>query len=62
MFFLSKLLPLFIYPIGLSSLLMAVGLLWLWRYPRRATVALALALSILFISSNPLVSNWQIAP
>ncbi|PZO45919.1 MAG: hypothetical protein DCF15_21090 [Phormidesmis priestleyi] len=61
MFFLSKLLPLFIYPIGLSSLLMAVGLLWLWRYPRRATVALALALSILFISSNPLVSNWLVS-
>ena len=61
MFFLSKLLPLFVYPIGLSSLLMAVALLWLWRYPRRATVALALALSILFISSNPLVSNWLVS-
>lgn len=60
MFFLSKLLPLFVYPIGLSSLLMAVGLLWLWRYPRRATVAIALALSILFITSNPLVSNWLV--
>ncbi len=61
MFFLSKLLPLFVYPIGLSSLLMAVGLLWLWRYPRRATVAIALALSILFITSNPLVSNWLVS-
>ncbi len=57
MFFLSKLLPLFVYPLGLSSLLMGLGLLWLWRYPRRATWAIALALFVLFFSSNPAVSN-----
>lgn len=57
MFFLSKLLPLFIYPLGLSSLLMGLGLVWLWRRPRRATVAIASALFILFFSSNPIVSS-----
>lgn len=57
MFFLSKLLPLFVYPLGLSSLLMGLGLLWLWRYPRRAMGAIALALFILFFSSNPTVSS-----
>lgn len=57
MFFLSKLLPLFIYPVGLSSLLMVLGLVWLWRRPRWATGAIALALFILFFSSNPVVSN-----
>jgi uncharacterized SAM-binding protein YcdF (DUF218 family) len=57
MFFLSKLLPLLVYPLGLSSLLMALALLWLWRKPKRAMAALALALFIIFFSSNPLVSN-----
>lgn len=69
MFFLSKLLPLFIYPLGLSSLLMAIGLVLLWRRPKRASGAIALALFILFFSSNPLVSQklvstleWQYLP
>ncbi len=69
MFFLSKLLPLFIYPVGLSSLLMVLGLVWLWRHPRRASGAIALSLFILFFSSNRLVSNkllssleWQYFP
>ncbi|MGB7086602.1 MAG: YdcF family protein [Phormidesmis sp.] len=57
MFFLSKLLPLFVYPLGLSSVLMALGLIWLWRYPKRASWAIALALFIIFFGSNPLVSN-----
>ncbi|MEM6449385.1 MAG: YdcF family protein [Cyanobacteria bacterium P01_D01_bin.105] len=57
MFFLSKLLPLFVYPLGLSSLLLMVGLFLLWRHPRKATVAIALALFILFFTSNPTVSN-----
>ena len=57
MFFLSKLLPLFIYPLGLSSLLMLLGLLWLWKHPKRATGAIAAALFIIFFSSNPAVSN-----
>ncbi|MEM9088970.1 MAG: YdcF family protein [Cyanobacteria bacterium P01_F01_bin.53] len=69
MFFLSKLLPLFIYPLGLSSLLMVLGLVWLWKHPKRASWAIALAFFILFFSSNTLVSNklvstleWQYFP
>ncbi len=57
MFFLSKLLPLFVYPIGLCSLLLVIGLLSIWKHPRRATWAIALALFILFFSGNPLVSD-----
>lgn len=57
MFFLSKLLPLFIYPIGLSSLLLALALVWVWKHPKRATWAIALSLFILFFSGNPTVSN-----
>lgn len=57
MFFLSKLLPLFIYPLGLSTGLLILGLFWLWQHPRRATGAIALALFILFFSSNQIVSD-----
>ena len=57
MFFLSKLLPLLIYPLGLSCLLMALGLFWLWKHPKRAMWAIASALFILYFSSNTLVSD-----
>jgi len=57
MFFLSKLLPLFVYPVGISCLLMALGLVWIWKHPKRATWAIALSLFILFFSSNPVVSD-----
>ncbi|MEL6939236.1 MAG: YdcF family protein [Cyanobacteria bacterium J06598_1] len=57
MFFLSKFLPLFVYPIGLSSLLLVLALVWVWKHPKRATWAIALALSIIFFSSNPIVSD-----
>ncbi|MEO0807272.1 MAG: YdcF family protein [Cyanobacteria bacterium J06643_4] len=57
MFFLSKLLPLFVYPIGLSTLLMALALVWVWRHPKRAVWAIALSLFILFFSSNSLVTT-----
>lgn len=57
MLFLSKLLPLFVYPIGLSTLLMTLALVWVWRHPERAIWVIALSLFILFFSSNPLVTN-----
>lgn len=48
---------------------MVLGLIWLWRYPQRASWAIALAFFILFFSSNALVSNklvstleWQYFP
>ena len=69
MFFLSKLLPLFIYPLGLSCLLMILGLVWLWKKPKRASWAIATSLFVLYFSSNIAVSNklvstleWQYLP
>ncbi|MEL7037886.1 MAG: YdcF family protein [Cyanobacteria bacterium J06592_8] len=67
--FLSKLLPLFIYPLGLSCLLMIVALVLLWKQPRWAAGAIALALMILLASSNHGISHhlvrsleWQNIP
>lgn len=57
MFFLSKLLPLFIYPLGLSSVFLIVGLFLLWKHPRWATGAIALSLFVIFFTSNPVVSR-----
>ena len=57
MFFLSKLLPLLIYPLGLSCLLMVLGLVWLWKHPKRARWAIAAALFVLYFSSNIAVSD-----
>lgn len=67
--FLSKLLPLLIYPLGLSCLLLLLSLFWLWKFPRRSLFAIATALLILFCSSNPLIAatlvktlEWQYVP
>lgn len=56
-FYLSKLLPLFLYPLGLASLLMLVALVTLWKRPRSAFMAIALALMILLVASNGWVSR-----
>lgn len=56
--FLSKLLPLFVYPLGLSCLLLILALVWLWRHPDRATGAITLALIILLLSSNGWVATY----
>ena len=61
MFFLSKLLPLFVYPLGLSSTLLILSLFLLWNHPRKAMVSVALALFILFFSSNPTVSKKMVS-
>ncbi|MBE9041930.1 YdcF family protein [Oscillatoriales cyanobacterium LEGE 11467] len=55
-FFLSKLLPLFVYPLGLSCLLAIVALILLWKRPRLAAGAVSLALAVLIIASNGWVS------
>lgn len=52
--FLSKLLPLFIYPLGLSCILLVVALVMLWKKPRFAAIPIASALIILLVTSN----NW----
>ena len=67
--FLSKLLPLLIYPLGLSCLLLFLSLIWLWKFPRRSLLAIATSLLILFCSSNPLIAatfvktlEWRYLP
>jgi uncharacterized SAM-binding protein YcdF (DUF218 family) len=54
--FLSKLLPLFVYPLSLTCLLLALGLLF-YRRPRLQRLFLALALGLLLVSSNHWVAR-----
>lgn len=57
-FFLSKFLPLFIYPVGLTCVLIGVALL-IWRRRRWQTAVLVTAGLILYLASTPLVS-WRL--
>ncbi len=67
--FLSKLLVLFVYPVGLTCLLLVVALLLWWKNPRWVPYPIALALLVLLLTSNGWVSNtliksleWQNLP
>ncbi|MFB2937711.1 YdcF family protein [Aerosakkonemataceae cyanobacterium BLCC-F154] len=67
--FLSKLLPIFIYPLGLSCLLLIAAFIMIWRQPKWAAGLISLALIILFLFSNAWVSSalmrsleWQNIP
>ncbi|MBE7381446.1 MAG: YdcF family protein [Leptolyngbya sp. SIO1E4] len=56
--FLSKLLPLLVYPVGLASLFLCLTLWWIGRRRKgRATGSAAIALLILLISSNGWVAT-----
>ncbi|GBF80001.1 YdcF family protein [Aphanothece sacrum] len=55
--FLSKLIPLFFYPLGLVTVLLIVTLFLAWRKSSKLQIPLALALIIILISSNGWVSN-----
>ena len=55
-FFLSKLLPLFVYPVGLSCLLAIAALILLWKRPHWAAGAISLGLAVLLIAGNGWVS------
>lgn len=54
--FLSKLLPLFVYPLGLTCLLTIAALVLMWKRPRWAAVALSVALWVLLLGGNSGVS------
>lgn len=56
-FFLSKLLPLFLYPLGLSCFLLLLSLVCWWFAPRWMPLPILLALIILLTASNADVSN-----
>jgi len=67
--FLSKLLPLFLYPLGLACVLLVVALVMLWRRSRWVPVPIALALLVLLVASNSWVATglvksleWQRIP
>lgn len=55
--FLSKLLPLLVYPLGLSLLLLLLALIFFDRHPKLARSAIAASLALLWLSSTPLLRN-----
>ncbi|MFB2897354.1 YdcF family protein [Aerosakkonemataceae cyanobacterium BLCC-F50] len=55
--FLSKLLPIFFYPLGISCLLLFVALIMIWRRPKWAAGLISLGLIILLFFSNYWVST-----
>lgn len=65
----SKLLPLFVYPLGLACVLLALSLAVFWRFPRVAAAFVAIALSVLVLASNSWTARalvrsleWQYFP
>lgn len=58
--YLSKLLPLFFYPLGLASVCLVVALVTLRKRPRIATTAIALSLTLLLLCSNAWVSKYLV--
>lgn len=59
--FISKLLPLFIYPLGLSCLLLLFALWLAYRRSRKTYLPILLALIILVVAGNRQVGNHLIA-
>lgn len=55
--FLSKLLPLFVYPLGLACLLLLITLGLAWRRSRWTPLPVALALTALLLAGNAWVSQ-----
>ncbi|MDY7013863.1 MAG: YdcF family protein [Cyanobacteriota bacterium] len=55
--FLSKLLPIFVYPLGLTCVLLGIALILLWFRPRWTAFPVAIALMVLLLSSNGWTSN-----
>ena len=58
-FFLSKFLPLFVYPAGLVCILLIVAV-FIWRWRRWQTAVLVVAFLMLFVAANP-VFSWYFA-
>ena len=58
--FLSKLLPLLLYPLGLACLLMVVALVTMRRRPRLARRAILWALLVLLLGGNGWVPSWVV--
>lgn len=58
--FLSKLIPVFFYPIGLICLLLIVTLGMLWKKSKRTPAVISTALLILLLSGNSWTSHWLV--
>lgn len=58
--YLSKLLPLFFYPLGLACVILVVALLTIWKRPRTAAFCIIFALIILLGTSNAWVSRYLV--
>ena len=54
--FLSKLLPIFVYPVGLAVVLLLAALLWR-KKPRRMVTCVLLALAIIWLAGNSWVAT-----
>ncbi|MBW4694397.1 MAG: YdcF family protein [Lyngbya sp. HA4199-MV5] len=58
--YLSKLLPLFIYPLGLTCVLLLASLVLLWRRSRWTALPIVLSLLLLLGGSNGWVGAWLV--
>lgn len=58
--YLSKLLPLFFYPLGLASVSLIIALVTLRKRPRIATIAISLSLAILLLCGNAWVAKYMV--
>ncbi len=59
--FLSKLLPpIFLYPLGIVSLLLILAIIMIWRKSRWSAVPVALALATIWLASNAWTTNQMI--
>ena len=59
-FFLSKLIPLFLYPLGLACVLLVVAIATFWKRPRVAATVMSLALTVLLLGGNLWVAEGLI--
>ena len=58
--YLSKLLPLFFYPLGFACICCFLAFLLIWKRPRLAAFCMALALFVLLVSSNAWISRYLV--
>ncbi len=58
--YLSKLLPLFLYPLGFACICCLLAFFLLWKRPRLAAFCIALAFFVLLFSSNAWVSRFLV--
>ena len=57
-FFITKLLPVFVYPLGLAIILGMAALFLARRAPRSGRLALLASLAILWVASTPAFAQW----